>query len=93
MRQKAGEWRQQGIEIVIVTSDSESATNQFFAEKPVEATVLLDSDGRVFEKYEVYGIPASFLADRQGVLRYPSVGWDDDGGMQKLQSQIDNLSK
>ena len=93
MQPKAEQWKQQGLEIVVVTSDSKSEIDRFFAKNPLEATVLFDSQGNVGEMYEVYGIPASFLADRQGILRYPSVGWGGSGSMQKLQDEIDKILK
>jgi cytochrome c biogenesis protein CcmG/thiol:disulfide interchange protein DsbE len=40
---------------------------------PYEAS-LFDSDGRVGIDYGVYGVPETFVVDKQGVIRYKHVG-------------------
>jgi len=36
--------------------------------------ILVDADGRVGIDWGVYGVPESFLVDKQGVLRYKHIG-------------------
>jgi cytochrome c biogenesis protein CcmG/thiol:disulfide interchange protein DsbE len=40
---------------------------------PYEAS-LYDRDGRVGIDYGVYGVPESFVIDKQGVIRYKQIG-------------------
>ncbi len=40
---------------------------------PYEAS-LFDEDGRVGIDYGVYGVPETFVIDRQGVIRYKQIG-------------------
>jgi cytochrome c biogenesis protein CcmG/thiol:disulfide interchange protein DsbE len=35
---------------------------------------LVDSDGRVGIDYGVYGVPETFLVDRDGIIRYKHIG-------------------
>ncbi|KON81772.1 DsbE family thiol:disulfide interchange protein [Azoarcus sp. PA01] len=37
-------------------------------------TSVVDADGRVGIDYGVYGVPETFLIDRQGVIRYKHIG-------------------
>ena len=38
------------------------------------ATTLVDSDGRVGIDYGVYGVPETFVVDKQGVIRFKQIG-------------------
>ncbi|NOZ11774.1 MAG: TlpA family protein disulfide reductase [Gammaproteobacteria bacterium] len=60
--------------------ESMAAVNTFMSEVAVDFTVLLDEDQRVYEDWKVYVVPTNFLIDKQGRIRYGSVGaadWDD----------------
>ena len=35
---------------------------------------LVDADGRVGIDYGVYGVPETFVIDREGVIRYKQIG-------------------
>jgi cytochrome c biogenesis protein CcmG/thiol:disulfide interchange protein DsbE len=37
-------------------------------------TILVDADGRVGIDYGVYGVPETFVIDRNGVIRYKQIG-------------------
>ena len=37
-------------------------------------TILVDADGRVGIDYGVYGVPETFVIDREGVIRYKQIG-------------------
>jgi cytochrome c biogenesis protein CcmG/thiol:disulfide interchange protein DsbE len=37
-------------------------------------TVVTDSDGRVGIDYGVYGVPETYLIDKNGVIRYKQIG-------------------
>ena len=44
---------------------------------------LLDLDGRVGIDYGVYGVPETFVIDKQGVIRYKQIGPLTDEALQK----------
>lgn len=52
---------------------------QFLTRIPVDFTILRDTDSEVMKTWRVRVLPASFLIDRNGMLRYQLVGdanWD-----------------
>ena len=55
--------------------DTKEAANRFLAQlgNPYVATIV-DADGRVGIDYGVYGVPETFVVDKQGVIRYKHIG-------------------
>jgi cytochrome c biogenesis protein CcmG/thiol:disulfide interchange protein DsbE len=55
--------------------DERAAGRQWLANfgNPYDASVF-DQDGRVGIDYGVYGVPESFIIDREGVIRYKQIG-------------------
>jgi len=60
---------------------------KFIKEKEVTFQVLMDSENKVVEAYGVEGIPTKFVVDKEGKIRFKSVGFSGDN--QKL---VDELS-
>lgn len=56
--------------------------------------VLMDNDNKVVEQFKVEGIPTKFVIDREGMIRFKSVGFDgsDDKLMKELTAMIDMAS-
>jgi peroxiredoxin len=47
----------------------------------VDYPILLDGDGKVSLAWKVFGLPSSFIVDRQGQIRYSvnrAIDWDTD---------------
>ncbi len=66
-----------GFHVVGVSMDSGNAADQvemFKEEYAVTYTILLDPQMRGMDVYNVLGLPASFLIDREGVLRWMRYG-------------------
>lgn len=53
--------------------------------KGIVFTAGIDPDKSIWDKYGTTGIPKNFLIDKPGVIRYVSVGYEEDG--------LDNLAK
>ncbi|MDH5759949.1 MAG: TlpA family protein disulfide reductase [Gemmatimonadota bacterium] len=69
--------REDGLEIVGVsmdTRDASSDVSSFVEEYGVTYTILLDPEGRGFNLFQVIGLPATFLVDREGKLRWMRFG-------------------
>ena len=67
----------EGLTIVGVSMDTRDARNQvveFVEEFGVTYPILLDPQMRGMDAYRVLGLPASFLIDRDGVLRWMRFG-------------------
>ncbi len=71
------EYREQGFRIVGISLDTGDAADQvaaFVDEYGVTYTILHDPRMRGMELYQVLGLPATFLIDREGVLRWMRYG-------------------
>lgn len=66
-----------GLELVGVSIDAEgedSNVTDFAREIGMTYTVWRDPDQRILSEYMAIGVPASYLIDRRGVLRWKHVG-------------------
>lgn len=64
----------------IDTKDSRETILKFLAKNPLPLPVLLDVKGKVGRLFGVWAHPTTYLIDRQGNVRYRSIGavdWDE----------------
>jgi cytochrome c biogenesis protein CcmG, thiol:disulfide interchange protein DsbE len=84
------EYQADGFEIVGISMDAGDAAADvamFVEEYGVTYTILHDPEMRGLELYKVLGLPATFLIDRDGVLRwmrYGPIAEDDPDFLQAL---------
>jgi len=52
----------------------EDATQMLKAEGNPYDVIIVDADGRVGIDWGVYGVPETFVVDKQGVIRYKQIG-------------------
>jgi peroxiredoxin len=87
--------RDEGLEIVGISMDTGDARDQveeFVREFGVRYPILLDPQMRGMDSYRVLGLPASFLIDRDGTLRWMRFGpvsADDDEFMKALGATLE----
>lgn len=67
--------------VMIGVNSGESAEDlaEFLKLVKVDFDILLDGDGAATKRWKVFGLPSSFLIDRQGRVRYTLTGtteWD-----------------
>lgn len=56
------------------------------------AHAIVDADGRIGIDFGVYGVPESFLIDKQGIIRYKQIGpFTEEALRDKLQPLIKEL--
>jgi thiol-disulfide isomerase/thioredoxin len=67
--------------------DQKKKVEEFITTNKYNFHVLLDSDSKVVEKFKVDGIPTKFIVDKNGKIRFKSVGFS--GSDEQL---IDELS-
>ncbi|MBI3969027.1 MAG: redoxin domain-containing protein [Chloroflexi bacterium] len=69
------EFRASGL-LVVGVNQGESAlvVQRWLDQKKVTFPIVLDGDGNVTLKYQVFGLPASFLIDADGVIRDRKMG-------------------
>lgn len=71
------EYRDRGFEVVGVSTDSETALSTvqgFTSANGVEYTILLDPTSESTSVFGAFGLPASLLVDRSGVIRWMLLG-------------------
>jgi thiol-disulfide isomerase/thioredoxin len=71
--------------------NKEKNAADFIASNKYSFQVLMDNDNKVVESYNVEGIPTKFVIDKNGVIRFKSVGWSgsDDKLISELTAMID----
>lgn len=70
-------YRARGLELIGVSVDADGtdeAIRSFMKDFQMEYPVWRDPDERVSSQFLVIGVPATFLIDRQGVLRWRKTG-------------------
>lgn len=70
------ELKRKGFEVVAVNLDENTEDAKAFLQQfPVSYPVLLDPNGKVPEKYELPGMPTSFMIDKKGNVAKVHVGF------------------
>src|SRR5690606_21153544 len=71
--------------------NKEKNASEFITKNNYSFHVLMDNDNKVVEQSKVEGIPTKFVIDKQGRIRFKSVGFDgsDDKLMKELTAMID----
>ena len=81
------------LEIVVInTAESEDTVFEFLAAVAPDLNPLMDKDGLVTERWQPRGLPATFLVDPAGRLRYLALGgrpWDSPDYMKFLLKLIE----
>ncbi len=73
------EYKSQGLEILAVSIDAgqKSVVKNFLQEFKLTFPALLDPDMEVLRLYRIFGLPATFLIDKQGIIRHRDLGYND----------------
>jgi len=69
------EFRQHGVEVLLVNARESPEVVRKWAGTRFSATILLDREGEVAERYGVRGIPRLFVIDQTGQIRYDEGGY------------------
>ncbi len=71
-----------GAEVIAVVNDSMERARRYFSEHDIPYMCLIDANREVFDRYQVESKlislgqrPGLFVVDREGVIRYSQVGW------------------
>lgn len=83
------------IDVVAISENSLSdraAVNKFIRDSRAEFHVGIDKDGAIADLYRSYGVPESFLVDRDGRLLWHASGavdWDDRSLRSKISAMLE----
>jgi len=82
-----------GVQFVGVAIDSEkSPVSSFAKDKGIGYTVALDPNAKtVGNLYQVRGIPATYIIDRKGVIRYAHSGFSGQSEAAEIDKEIQTL--
>lgn len=76
MKQLQDTFGRDGLVIVAVNVDHErAAADAFLRKTPPNFKVVYDSENKLFESYQLLGMPTAILFDRSGKQRGRHVGW------------------
>jgi len=85
-------YRERGLVVLAVNFKESAPEVRLFLDKlGVSFGTVLDTDGKVSEKYRVRGLPVTFLVDREGTLRWKAIGvreWDGPHGRAHLEEVL-----
>jgi len=71
-------YKAQGFVVISINLDAEhSQAKQFLEEVAADFTVIYDSKGLLARKFQLKGMPSSYLFDRQGQLTASHSGFND----------------
>lgn len=88
MQQK---YRQQGLVIIAVNVDQHTQDAiKFLKELPAHFRVVYDPQGKLAERYNLIGMPSSFVIGRSGLIRYRDMGFRDSSP-RKYEAEIVKL--
>lgn len=75
-------------------ADKEKNAADFIAANKYSFQVLMDNDNKVIEQFKVEGIPTKFVLDKEGNIRFKSVGFSgsDDKLISELTTMIEMAS-
>jgi thiol-disulfide isomerase/thioredoxin len=83
------ELQKEGLKIALInTAEDEDTLFSFLAAHAPDIRPLMDADGQVTEAWKPRGLPATYLVDKQGQVRYQALGgraWDQPAYVQFLR--------
>jgi cytochrome c biogenesis protein CcmG/thiol:disulfide interchange protein DsbE len=69
-------YQAQGFEIIAINVDKErQLADEFLKKLPANFTIAFDPEGIVATKYQLGGMPISFIIDRNGIIRKQHLGF------------------
>ncbi|NPA92314.1 MAG: TlpA family protein disulfide reductase [Chloroflexi bacterium] len=90
MQQVYDDYHEQGLEILAITVEHDTAAIEAFVQKyALTFPILLDTETTVARLYQVHGTPTTFFVDRQGIIRWVVVGGPMSEGL--LRSKVETL--
>ncbi len=85
-------YKSRGLEILAVSLDGgpKSDVQDFMQELRLNFPALLDPDMEVLRLYRMFSLPATFLIDKEGIIRHRELGYRDwtDPESRKLLEEI-----
>jgi peroxiredoxin len=86
-------YKTKGLEILAVSIDAgpKGLVKNFMGELQLTFPGLFDPEARTLSQYRLFAIPASFLIDKQGIIRFKELGyrdWTDEESTKILEALL-----
>jgi len=100
LRDRIAEFEERGAQIIAIAPDSVEHAQSYFQRNEIPFPALADPDRTVFRQYDVKSAvvslgqrPGLFVIDREGVVRYAYLGWQqfEIPSVDETLKQIDAL--
>lgn len=92
MQPYINDWRQKyNFELLIVSSDRREEMSKFVSKNSIIGQVVLDSQGRVSQKYKAQAIPNDFIFDGKGQLQESFVGWRGSSSIKQIEARLQSI--
>jgi thiol-disulfide isomerase/thioredoxin len=76
MNQMQQKYAAQGLQIIAINLDTESALAKDFLDKvPAQIPIIYDPEGNIASSYQLLGMPSSYLIDKKGNIRFAHKGF------------------
>jgi thiol-disulfide isomerase/thioredoxin len=92
-------WDDENVKFLFVNSwerveNKKQVASEFIAKNDYPFHVLLDDENKVIEKFRVSGIPTKFIIDKEGNIRFKSIGFlgSDDKLVEEISVMISLLN-
>lgn len=93
MNKMQARYAKEGLKIIAVNLDTEhDLAKLFLKDNKAGFTIAYDPEGKLAEKFELKGMPTSFLIDRKGKIINTHMGFRQRD-VQKLEAMIKNTLK
>jgi peroxiredoxin Q/BCP len=100
LRDRISEFEERGTQVLAIAPDTLENARNYFEKNDLPFAALADPDRAVFRQYDVKSTlvslgqrPALFIIDREGVVRYAYLGWQqwEIPSVDETLQQIDAL--
>ncbi len=88
LNQLQREYPQELLPVSINVGETLPTVNKFIDKLNPGYPVLLDGNSAVAKQFGIYGIPVTYLADRDGVIRFRIFGEINEPGLRKLLAVV-----
>ncbi len=87
MNEMHRKYEKQGLKVIAVNLDQDrDPITQFLKQNPADFTIAYDPGGNTAKKYNLMGMPTSFIIDRKGNIQKTHIGFRQDD-----KKELENL--
>ncbi len=66
------------VMVAISRGEAEAVVREFLADNPYTFPIALDTDKKIYSLFATQYIPRNYVVDKQGVVQWASIGFEED---------------